>query len=165
MAAINAHVLLVGFMGSGKSTVLPWLGSALGCACRELDERVVERYSLPIPSIFQRLGEETFRRAEGWELSRLLLDPASVIALGGGAFHSPNRERIPARSITLWLDIELPLAWQRCRYHPNRPLASNRQIFEQLYAQRRIDYQNARHRIQVAHQTPRQLIREIQDLL
>ena len=165
MPAIEAHILLVGFMGSGKSSVAGRLATQLGCTCWDLDERVEERYSLPIPCIFQRLGEIAFRRAEGWELSRLLFDPAAVIALGGGAFHSRNRKLISPRSITVWLDTELQLSWERCRNDPNRPLASDRQTFEHLYKQRRIDYQNALHRIRISHQRPREIVREIQELL
>lgn len=165
MAADRAHLLLIGFMGSGKSTIAPWLASGLGCPCWELDQRVVDRYGLSIPTLFQQLGEAAFRRAEGWELSRLLLDPASVIALGGGAFHSLNRNRIPAHAITVWLDVELPVAWDRCRSDPNRPLAASRLLFERLYQQRQIDYQNAQHRIQVDQQTPQELSLEIQQLL
>ena len=165
MAAIEAHILLVGFMGSGKSSVAGGLATLLGCTCWELDERVVQRCGLPIPCIFQQLGETAFRRAEGWELSRLLLDPAAVIALGGGAFHSLNRRLIPPRSITVWLDSEFQLNWERCRNDPNRPLASDRETFHHLFERRRIDYQNAQHRIRVSHQTPREIVRAIQQLL
>lgn len=159
------HLLLAGFMGSGKSTAGPLLATQLRLPYRELDERVQERYQLSIPEIFAFLGEEAFRRSESWELSRLLLDPPAVIALGGGAFHSRNQLLIPPHCPTIWLDVSLKLAWQRCRQDPNRPLAADLTAFRELYLARQADYRQALYHVRVEGKSPPAVAREIEGLI
>lgn len=65
-------IFLVGFMGSGKSTVGPELARRLNCSFLDLDDRIIEAAGCPIAEIFDRLGEAAFREIEHRELARLL---------------------------------------------------------------------------------------------
>jgi shikimate kinase len=79
------NVILIGFMGTGKSTVGRLLAEALGWAYLDSDSCIVEEQGLTIPEIFERDGEERFRAMESDVLRRVMNKPQQVIATGGGA--------------------------------------------------------------------------------
>src|SRR5579862_7206074 len=81
-------VVLVGFMGAGKSSVGAALSRRLGWPFEDLDERIQAREQRSIEQIFRESGEAEFRRLEHQALRSLVgeLDSAKVVALGGGAF-------------------------------------------------------------------------------
>ena len=87
-------IYLVGFMGSGKSTVGRGLAKHLGWRFADLDEDIEAREQMPITQIFDQRGEEEFRRAEHDALKRRIADVARgvpwVIAVGGGCFAQPR---------------------------------------------------------------------------
>ena len=88
-------VFLVGFMGSGKTSVGRELARRMGWEFVDLDVRIEQREGRSVPEIFQDRGEPGFRIAEAAALLELTqsLERASVVALGGGAFAQPgNRE-------------------------------------------------------------------------
>ena len=89
-------VFLVGFMGSGKSSVGQELARRLGWDFVDLDARIESREGQTVPEIFRDRGEAGFRLAETSALGDLLSEPLErnrVVALGGGAFAvERNRE-------------------------------------------------------------------------
>src|SRR5579863_1901621 len=91
-------VLLVGFMGAGKTTVGRALSRRLGCPFEDLDDRIQNREDKTIGRIFQDSGEAGFRRAETAALRELLQElrvSPRVVALGGGTFvHADNSSLI-----------------------------------------------------------------------
>ena len=58
------HIFLIGFMGTGKSTVAAYIHKQYGMEVIEMDDRIAEKESMSIPDIFSRYGEEYFREAE-----------------------------------------------------------------------------------------------------
>ena len=94
------HLLLQGFMGTGKSTVGRLVAERAGAPFVDLDEAVVERAGRSIPDIFAMEGEATFRRLEAAALhTALAASPPTVIALGGGALLDRSlRRRVLARA-------------------------------------------------------------------
>jgi len=78
------NVLLVGFMGAGKSVCGRLLARRLGRCFVETDDIIVSRDGRSIPDIFRQDGEEAFRRLEGEVLDALALKSGDVIATGGG---------------------------------------------------------------------------------
>jgi shikimate kinase len=143
-------VLLIGFMGSGKTCVGLALSRALNWSFQDLDLLVEAQQSRSISEIFHDSGEREFRRAECEALSTLLkeLSPSSpaVIALGGGAFVQPEvRELLAKAEIPIvWLDAPADELWQRCvRQSLERPLAKDQNQFRQLYEVRRKHYTEA----------------------
>jgi shikimate kinase len=143
-------VVLIGFMGSGKTCVGNALSRALGWTFQDLDNHVEAQQRRSIAEIFRDSGEAEFRRAECQALSTLLkeLSPTSpgVIALGGGAFVQPAIRQMLAREevAVVWLDAPPQELWKRCvQQGLERPLAADRNQFQQLYEERRKHYTKA----------------------
>jgi shikimate kinase len=142
-------ILLVGFMGSGKSTVGAALSQRLGWRFEDLDRRIEARERRSIAEIFRDSGEAAFRQAEMSALRELLgemqASPA-VVALGGGAVtQEANRDALQTDgAVTVWLDAPLDELWQRCAADREfRPLMQDPNQFRQLYESRRAFYMKA----------------------
>jgi shikimate kinase len=76
-----------------------------------------------VPEIFQRDGEAFFRKRESEVIARLLKQERCILSTGGGAFLAEsNREMISRDGVSLWLNADLPLLWQRVRHKESRPL-------------------------------------------
>jgi len=135
-------IVLVGFMGSGKSSLGKRLARKLGCGFEDLDSRIEAAAGCPIHEIFDRQGEAAFRELEHRELARLISEGAAgpgVVALGGGAFtQSRNVELIEkSGAVSVWLDAPAELLLARCGQQAfDRPLARDRERFLKLYAER-----------------------------
>ena len=145
---------LVGFMGSGKSTVGRALAKHLGWRFADLDEDIEAREQMPIAQIFDEHGEEEFRRVEHEALKRRISDIARgvpwVLAVGGGCFALPkNLELMTNHGLSLWLDAPLEIIRSRVAHSTHRPLARDPEKFEELYHSRRGSYEKADYRIEV----------------
>lgn len=114
-AESTGHIALVGFMGSGKTTVGRALAERLGMAFADLDEYVAERVGRSIAEIFRDEGETGFRARERAALRELLTaEPAHVIATGGGTFIDPKlRQALRAVTQTIYLEASLELVQHR----------------------------------------------------
>ena len=145
---------IVGFMGSGKSTVGRALAKHLGWRFADLDEDIEAREQVPIAQIFDERGEEEFRRVENEALKRRISDIARgvpwVLAVGGGCFaQARNLELMTNHGLSLWLDAPLELIRSRVAHSTHRPLARDPDKFEELYHSRRLSYEKADYRIEV----------------
>jgi shikimate kinase/3-dehydroquinate synthase len=133
-------VALIGFMGAGKTTAVGLLGEG----ARDVDEVIEQRTGLAVHELFERDGESAFREIEERTTLELLADPSvTAVGLGGGAVNSEAiRNALSGDVRTIWLDVNLEDAWARTRDATVlRPLAQNRERFEQLHAQRRPLYE------------------------
>ncbi len=103
--AARRSVALIGFMGSGKTTVGKCLAAKLGFEFLDTDDLVEERAGMEIPQIFDDLGEASFRRLEKSVLRTLSDDPVpKVISLGGGAVQDTENRAVLKQSFqTFWL--------------------------------------------------------------
>jgi shikimate kinase / 3-dehydroquinate synthase len=140
-------LVLIGFMGAGKSTVAAELAEALGVASLDSDTLLEERLGHPLAREFELRGEQSFRAAEQ-ELVGELLDeagPGTVIALGGGSVLSEAVRRALEPHLTVLLDVDPALAWERIRAGDGgaerRPLAEEWEAFLALHAERRGVYE------------------------
>lgn len=99
------HVVLVGLMGSGKSTVGPRLARRLGRPFVDTDELVVAAAGRDVPGIFAAGGEAAFRDLERRAVADAMASPvALVVACGGGAVLDPaNRRALRAGGTVVWL--------------------------------------------------------------
>jgi 3-dehydroquinate synthase len=86
-------IYLIGFSGSGKSTIAKLIGEMLQCPAYDLDEIIVERSGMTIPVIFRKEGEAGFRVRESEALRSLSNSGQCVIATGGGTIVSPENRR------------------------------------------------------------------------
>ncbi len=91
------RIVLVGFMGSGKSTVGRLLARQLGWGFLDMDERIEERAGRRIAEIFKDRGEAAFRQEELLVARELQTAARRVIATGGGAFAADGDPRMPCR--------------------------------------------------------------------
>src|SRR5204863_5614796 len=88
-AAGNRALVLVGFMGAGKSSAARMLAAELGVQALDSDREIERELGQPIADFFDREGEAAFRAREEEIVLRLLSDPrARVVALGGGSLGS-----------------------------------------------------------------------------
>lgn len=120
-------ILLVGMMGSGKSTVGRRLAARLGLPFHDADEEIEKAAGLTISEIFERYGEAHFRDGERRVITRLIEGPRCVIATGGGAFaQDATRAEILARGLAIWLDVPIPVLVERVSRRNHRPLLHGR---------------------------------------
>ena len=118
----------MGFMGSGKSTLGQSLSEHLGLPFTDLDRLIESSAGKSIPQIFSEMGEPAFREMESESLKRVLVKPAQVIAIGGGA---PCREDhirlIRERSTSVYLKISVEELFNRLwEQSPGRPLIAGK---------------------------------------
>jgi len=139
-------VFLVGFMGSGKSSVGQELARSLRWEFLDLDAQIESREGKTISEIFRQSGEAGFRRIETAALNTLTnsLRQNSVVALGGGAFvHEANRSLIH-RWPSVFLDAPVDELWRRSSEEAAvRPLRQDLEQFSRLLADRLPFYRQA----------------------
>lgn len=117
-------VVLVGMMGSGKSSVGRRLATRIGLPFVDADTEIETAAGMTITEIFAQRGETEFRNGERRVISRLLTTRAPlVLATGGGAFmNAETRARIADLGISIWLKAEPEVLMRRVRKRSNRPL-------------------------------------------
>ena len=135
-------IVLVGFMGAGKSTGARSLAAELGGQALDSDREVEARLGETIESYFDRHGEEAFREQEESVVCELLArEDAPVIALGGGAVQSERVREALTRHTVVHLEIDPDDAWHRAS-GKGRPLARDPGRFESLWRDRRALYES-----------------------
>jgi shikimate kinase len=165
-------VILIGFMGAGKSSVGRALGEQLGCLFEDLDERIERRERRKVHEIFRESGESKFRRAEHAALRELLRElragAGRIVALGAGAFvQRRNARLIEAGSVaTVFLDAGVEELWRRCRRQARqqgieRPLLGSLEGFRELYEARRPHYLKASFRQETSGKTVEEIAAEV----
>jgi len=129
-------IVLIGFMGAGKSTA----ARALDPAAVDTDALAEARLGRPIADVFAADGEAAFRAVEE-EVAVAALEAADggAIALGGGALGSPRVREALGRHHAVLLDVGAEQAWSRAR-GAARPLASDEDAFRALHAERQPAY-------------------------
>jgi shikimate kinase len=164
-AGSHKAVFLVGFMGAGKTSVGRSLARRLGWSFEDLDDRIQARAQRSIAGIFRDLGEAEFRRLENVALRELLSEPAAgcrVVALGGGAFSSPENAALLERARVVFLDGPAEELFRRCRREQReRPMLRNAEEFRDLYEQRRPFYSKAPCRVDTAGKDIEELATEV----
>jgi shikimate kinase/3-dehydroquinate synthase len=146
-AAPAQAIVLIGFMGAGKSTAAVELAAALGVTALDSDRLLEERFGHPVAREFEIHGEQAFRAAEEQLVCELLASAGagSVIALGGGSVLSERVRAALEPHLVVLLDVEAERAWERVGHAsgvagggaPERPLARDREAFMALHAERR----------------------------
>jgi shikimate kinase/3-dehydroquinate synthase len=135
--ALGRHLALAGFMGAGKSSKGSRLAERLHRPFVDLDQELERRTGKAIAELFAEAGESGFRAVEEETALELLgRGEPHVMALGGGAVLSgATRSTLAERALTVWLDVDLDVAWSRVE-GTGRPLAADEQRFRALYEER-----------------------------
>jgi shikimate kinase len=164
------HLVLIGYRGTGKSTVGRRLATALGLPIADADLEIVRRASKSIRAIFDEQGEDAFRDLESSVLADLLAAGRSVIATGGGVVLRPsNRTRLETAGTIVWLrakpeSILARLAADRQTGENRPPLTDKAAAAEvvELLKIRAPLYQSLAHEIvDTDEKTPEAIAREI----
>jgi shikimate kinase len=140
------NVILVGFMGAGKSSVGRLLARRLGRCFVETDDMITAREGRSIPVIFAERGEAYFRALEDETVRLLALKSGEVIATGGGLFCREGRpEALRALGTVVWLCGDFDVLYERARRAGERPMLAgrSREEVEALYRAREPYYRQA----------------------
>ncbi len=118
-----SHVLLIGFMGAGKSTVGRLLAESLDRPFVDLDDAVEQAAGMPVSMIFEDLGEDRFRMLETEALRALIDAPPSVVACGGGVVvRDENRALLGSLGAVVYLKVSAGESIARISDTSSRPL-------------------------------------------
>ncbi|HSC90920.1 MAG TPA: bifunctional shikimate kinase/3-dehydroquinate synthase [Gaiellaceae bacterium] len=141
-AALTRHVALVGFMGSGKSSLGAEAAARLGRPFVDVDAELEREVGLPIARLWAERGEAAFRELEEELTVEALADAVpAVLSLGGGAILSERvREALRARAVAVLVEVDVDEAWARVA-GSERPLAQDEGEFRRLYEEREALYQ------------------------
>ncbi|MCE4956105.1 shikimate kinase [Macrococcoides caseolyticum] len=131
-------VILIGFMGVGKTTIGSQLAEKLSIPFIDLDESIVKNEQMTIPEIFNTYGEDYFRQKE-YEGLKHYINMEVVIATGGGIVENPNNiELFKKNKLNIWVDTNFNTVYNRIVGDINRPNASHKSFDEikKLYNRR-----------------------------
>ncbi len=141
------NLILVGFMGTGKSSIGRHVAKRLGFQFMDTDYLIVQREGRPVAQIFQELGEAGFRNLETRTLQSLEHLTRCVISTGGGIVLRPeNREILRALGFVVGLTASPEVIFQRVSRNDKRPLLHTenpRETMERLLAARAEHYREA----------------------
>ena len=136
VSSAGGSVVVVGFMGAGKTTAAQALAAARQTTAIDVDEEIERRAGRSIGEIFASEGEGAFRALEQRVTLELLsAGEPPVLSLGGGALGSAEIRDALKAHLVVWIDVDADTAWSRCA-DTGRPLARDRAAFAALHAER-----------------------------
>lgn len=160
------NLVLVGFMGTGKSSVGRELARLLQWSFIDTDLEIEKETGLSIPEIFCRHGEDYFRRQEGEILQRVMAGERQVVATGGGAvIRKENRELFRSRGLVIGLRADPEVIWERAGAKGDRPLLQRRRQLAVLLAEREPYYRDVDLTLDTSHRSPKELAKLLLELL
>ena len=160
------RLVIIGFMGAGKSTVGPMLAARLGWAFVDLDDEVAGLAGEPVAEIIRGRGLESFRRLEAEAGGVVMRRRRVVVAVGGGWPAEPGHmELLGEGTLSVWLRVSAATALARIAGSVTpRPLlevADPLATAESLLARRREYYQRGDLEVGTEHRTPDEVVGDI----
>lgn len=141
------NIFLIGFMGSGKSTISKMLSEKLNVKQAEMDEIIVQEQGMPITEIFEKFGEAHFRDIETDLVKRLQEENGIVVSCGGGAIlREENRNIMKEAGVIVLLTAKPETILERVKDSTNRPILNgnmNVEYIAELMEKRRTCYEEA----------------------
>jgi shikimate kinase len=145
------NVILIGPMGSGKTTVGKALAPRLGLEFIDLDQQIEQRCGVEVSLIFEIEGEQGFRAREQAMLAELSTRQGMLLATGGGSVLDPaNRQMLRSAGLVVWLQTGVDQQLRRLARDQRRPLLrapDRRERLEKLAAERDPLYRACAHRV------------------
>ena len=160
------RLVVIGFMGAGKSTVGAMLAARLGWPFVDLDDEVARRAGTPVHGIIRRRGLDAFRRLESEAGREVMRRRRVVVAVGGGWPAQPGHmELLADGALSVWLRVSAATAVERVAASGvSRPLlevAEPLATAETLLARRREHYRRGDIEIDTDERTPREVVADI----
>ncbi|MFN3598289.1 MAG: shikimate kinase [Aquificaceae bacterium] len=156
------RIFLVGFMCSGKTTFGKLLSESLGWRFVDIDQEVERKEEMPIREIFEKKGEEYFRKLE-FEMLRSIAEKEKVIISTGGGLGANQKamEFMKSKGLVVWLKIDFESFLERCEQDPSRPLLKRgKEELLRLFENRAQAYKQA-HLILDGTGNPKELISKV----
>jgi len=157
------NIYLVGFMGSGKSTVGKILAEKLNMNFIDIDKLIEEKGGMKIKDIFEQKGESYFRELERKQIEAIVKQEGLVVSTGGGlGANLDNMNFMKKNGDVVWLDVSLNTVLDRLKNDQDRPLLKQPiEKIKQLFEERKNVYRLANIRINADKKTPSQIVEEI----
>lgn len=146
MSERGSAIVLIGFMGAGKSSVGRALAQRTGFPRYDTDQMVAARFGLSIPEIFSQRGESAFRDAEAEALGQLPASAAVIVTGGGALLRNGHAELIQKLGTVVQLTADLETLLERVSRRTTRPLLQTenpRAMIEALLREREPLYRAA----------------------
>jgi shikimate kinase len=160
------RIVLVGFMGAGKTTVGRALAKRLGWEFIDLDRAVEAHVGRSVRAIFAEQGEASFRAEELRAAQALAQRTRCVLAAGGGAWAQPATRAVLAEgALTVWLRAELQTLLRRLPADGTRPLLADRARIPILLAERESSYRLADVSVDTTSASPHEVADELLKLV
>ena len=164
---LNKNLVLIGMMGSGKSSIGKILSKKLEFEFIDTDNKIEEVEKKTISEIFKKKGEKYFRNIEEVISLRFLKLNNKVIALGGGGYINPNiRNYTLKKCISIWLYWKNETLISRIKNSKKRPLAVklNNLELQKLIIKRSILYNSSHYKISCDKLDKNQIVEKIINL-
>ena len=164
---LNKNIVLLGMMGSGKSTIGYLLSKNINLNFLDVDKFIEKETDLKIYDIFQKKGEVYFRNLEEKTTLKLLKGKGKIISLGGGGFLNKNiRKEILKNHISFWLNWKNSTIINRILKSKKRPVAfnSSENNLKRLINERSNIYAEANFKINCERLTKKMIVKNILEL-
>lgn len=158
-------IVLIGMMGSGKTTIGKLLGEKLTLRSIDIDVIIEHNEKRTISEIFQNEGEKYFRNIERETIKKIFTNKDLIISLGGGAFEDQlTRELLLKNSTVIYLKTSPNVILERIKNNTNRPLLKNQMTVEKIQSiilQRQKNYELANITILTDNKNTDKIVEEI----
>ena len=158
------NLVLLGMMGSGKSTVGYLLSKRIKHDFIDIDNVIEDKAGMSIFKIFEVMGEDYFRDLEEKISNTILKTKNSVVSLGGGAFMNEHiRKEILSNHFSFWLNCNEEVLLQRIRINKKRPLVhkSTDEEIKEIIKKRNKIYAKAQFKINCNKDTKTEIVDRI----
>jgi len=160
----NKNIVLLGMMGSGKSTIGYLLSNKINSDFYDIDKIIEEEEGLKITEIFENKGENYFRKIEEKICLKILKLNKKIISLGGGSFlNNKIREEIQNNHVSFWLNWNTSTIIRRIKKNKNRPILKGMSENEinKLIMKRKKIYEKAHLKINCENLSKNEIINKI----
>lgn len=158
-------IVLIGMMGSGKTTIGKLLGEKLTLRSIDIDVIIEQNEKRTVSEIFQNEGEKYFRNIERETIKKNLTNKDLIISLGGGAFEDQlTQELLLKNSTVIYLKTSPNVILERIKNNTNRPLLKNQMTVEKIQSiilQRQKNYELANITILTDNKNTDKIVEEI----
>ncbi|MDI1471713.1 MAG: shikimate kinase [Thermodesulfovibrio sp.] len=159
------NIVLIGFMGTGKSSVGKILAKKLGLKFVDVDEIIEKTTGMKISEIFAKFGEPRFRDIETEVIKLITQNNGQVISTGGGVIlREENFNRLKNKGVIFWLKASEDVIFERVKNCKNRPLLQTenpKERIKELLTKRTPFYEKADFYINTEELTPEEVAEKI----